>query len=85
MSDTKNAYSNNITTKIRSSLVIKLNVRMLGRLFSGFLAINVLIILMGFFVVLWKAEEGAKNIITAIELAPNNLQSTYYDFKTIRF
>ncbi|SDY54870.1 Signal transduction histidine kinase [Proteiniborus ethanoligenes] len=81
MSDTKNAYSNNITTKIRSSLVIKLNVRMLGRLFSGFLAINVLIILMGFFVVLWKAEEGAKNIITAIELAPNNLQSTYYDFK----
>lgn len=81
MSDTKNAYSTNITTKIRSSLVIKLNVRMLGRLLSGFLAINVLIILIGFFVVLWKAEEGAKDIIETIELAPDNLQSTYHSFK----
>ncbi len=81
MSDTKNAYSTNITTKIRSSLVIKLNVRMLGRLLSGFLAINVLIILMGFFVVLWRAEEGAQDIVKTIELAPDNLQSTYHGFK----
>lgn len=78
MNDTKNAYSTNITTKIRSSLVLKLNVRMIGRLLSGFLAINVLIFFMGIFVVLWKTEEGAQDIIGIIELAPDNLRSTYH-------
>ncbi len=63
----KNKSSTNITAKIRSSLVIKLNVGMIGRLLSGFLAINILIILMASFVILWKAEEGAQEIIGSIE------------------
>ena len=78
MGNSKNVHSNNITNKIRSSLVIKLNVRMMGRLFSGFLAINIVIFLMGLLVILWKTEEGAQDVIETIKQSPNNLQSTYY-------
>lgn len=63
----KSKSSTNLTNKIRSSLVIKLNLGMLGRLFSGFLAINILILLMGFIITLWKVEEGAQDIIYIIE------------------
>lgn len=59
----KDVNSTKVTSKIRSSLVIKLNVKMIGRLVSGFLAINILIFLMSFFVILWKTEEGAQDII----------------------
>ena len=78
MSNTKNTYSTKITNKVRSSLVIKLNVRMLGRLFFGFLAINILIFTMGLFIVLWKAEEGAQNMFKTIELSTDKLQSSYH-------
>lgn len=81
MSNKKNVHSTKITNKIRSSLVLKLNVRMVGRLFSGFLAINVLIFFMGIFVILWKAEEGAQDIIQLIEMAPKELQSSHYGAK----
>lgn len=81
MSNNKNVGSNNITSKIRSSLVIKLNVRMIGRLLSGFIAINVLIFIMGIFVIFWKAEEGAQGLIKTIELAPNNSQPIYHSVR----
>ncbi|WIV12957.1 ATP-binding protein [Proteiniborus sp. MB09-C3] len=87
MSNTKNMHSSNITTKIRSSLVLKLNIRMIGRLFSGFMSINLIIISIGFFVILWKTEEGAKDIVEIIESMPDNLQSTYhggYEISVIR-
>ncbi|MCF6466219.1 sensor histidine kinase [Clostridium sp. Cult2] len=74
----KNGASTNITTKIRSSLVIKLNLGMMGRLLSGFLAVNVLIILMSFFVILWKSEEGIQDIIEIIKQSPDNIESIYY-------
>lgn len=78
MSNSKNVPTAKITDKIRSSLVIKLNVRMMGRLFSGFLAINILISLMSLFITLWKVEERAQDITEQIKMAPNNSQSTYY-------
>lgn len=77
----KNAPPTNITNKIRSSLVIKLNVGMLGRILSGFLIINLLIILMSFFVVLWKTEEGIQEIIEIIERNPDNLYFMNYGSK----
>ncbi|WP_257490384.1 sensor histidine kinase [Anaerosalibacter massiliensis] len=78
MNNKKSSTSTNITNKISSSLVIKLNVRMIGRLFSGFLTINTLILLMGFFVILWKAEIGTQDIIEALKQPPDNLESIYH-------
>lgn len=72
MSKTK---STTISDKIRSSLVLKLNMRMIGRLVSGFVSINILILVMSLSVVLWKAEERAQDIIEVINLAPDSFQS----------
>lgn len=79
MNDTKNMQSTNITNKIRSSLVLKLNVKMLGRLVSGFLALNGLIFILSIFVVFWKAEEGAQGIIKTLEISTINTQITYHN------
>lgn len=79
MSNTKNTHSTSLTDKIRSSLVIKLNMRMIGRLLAGFLSINLLILLMSLSVIIWKAEEGAQDIIKAMSL-PDNIQSLNYPF-----
>ena len=62
-------------SKTRTSLVLKLNFLMAGRLISGFLAINILIILMAFFVVMWKSEEGALDIIDTIKEMPGNIDT----------
>lgn len=51
---------------------------MLGRLLSGFLAINILILLMGSFIILWKVEEGVQDIIGIIELPTDNLELINY-------
>lgn len=51
---------------------------MIGRLISAFLLINFLILLMSLSVTLWKAEEGAQDIIKLISLSPDNLQSLNY-------
>ena len=77
----KNVNSTKITNKIRSSLVIKLNVKMAGRLFLGFLKINILIFLLSFFVILWKTEEGAQDIIEIIKQSPEKLESIDYERK----
>lgn len=84
MSDTNNVQLTNITTKIRSSLALKLNVKMIGRLLSGFLSINMLILSMGFFVIFWNAEEGMKEIIKTIEAAPQSTQLTYTNARNYR-
>lgn len=76
MSNGKNKHSNSISDKIRSSLVIKLNIQMIGRLFCGFLSVNILFLLMSFSITLWKAEEGAQDIIEVITQTPDNMQST---------
>ena len=73
MSD-RNKTSTNLTNKIRSSLVIKLNLGMLLRLFSAFLSINILILFIVFGISLWKVEEGTQDIINIIENTPSNLE-----------
>jgi len=75
MSSRKNRPSNSLSDRIRSSLVIKLNIQMFVRALCGFLSVNILIFLMSFSITLWKAEEGARDIIDEIKLAPSNIQS----------
>jgi len=72
-----NSSSTNITTKIRSSLVLKLNTKMILRLLSAFLSINIFIFLIGFFAICWNAEKGMNEIIEAIEQLPQNTQLNY--------
>lgn len=77
MSNTKNSGTTNIATKIRSSLVLKLNAKMISRLFSGFLSINFLILLIGLFVIFWNAEKGILDIVDVMEKIPQSSQITY--------
>ncbi|NLC52962.1 MAG: sensor histidine kinase [Firmicutes bacterium] len=53
--------------KIRFSLVLKLNLRMLGMLLSAFISINLLLSILLFGTALWRAEAGAQKFITAYE------------------
>lgn len=71
----KNESSANLTSRIRSSLVLKLNFHMISRLISAFLLINIFIILMVFFVILWKSEEGAKSIIEVLKENPADIET----------
>lgn len=75
----KKTTNNNFASKISSSLVLKLNLRMMGRLFRGFLKINILIVVMGFFVLLWNGERRAEGIISGIERYPENYRYYFYD------
>jgi len=72
-----NKNTTNLTYRIRSSLVIKLNLRMLGRLFSSFLSINLIIVFIGLFITIWKAEEGSQNILDQIKI---NKEQTKYSY-----
>lgn len=77
MSDNKTVNSTKKKTKIRSSLVLKLNATMLWRLISGFFSINILIVLFGLFLIFWKVEEGAHIIINTSKLVSDNEQQIY--------
>ncbi len=52
-----------MSDRIRSSLVLKLNLRILGILLAGFIGMNIIISLMFFGIILWQTERGAQNII----------------------
>lgn len=52
-----------VAEKIRSSLVLKLNLRMVRILLSAFFAINILFSVLYFSTILWKAEIGAQDLI----------------------
>ena len=67
MSEKENTNTSSIAGTIRSSLVIKLNIRMLGRLFTALLVLNVLFCVLFFIVSIWKAEEGTRYIVENIE------------------
>lgn len=49
-----------LSGKVRSSLVLKLNVKMTGMLLSAFLAINLVVSLLFFGVIFYKVEEGVQ-------------------------
>lgn len=55
-----NAQQKTLTDKVRSSLVLKLNFRMIRMLLSAFLAFNLLVSVLYLGVILYKAEEGAR-------------------------
>lgn len=63
MKRTKSAGSGTIKNRIQSSLVLRLNVRMMGRLLAGFISINIVIILISFFVVFWNVENGIDGMV----------------------
>lgn len=72
MSDNKTGNSPKMKSKIRSSLVLKLNSGMLWRLITSFISINILIVVFGFFLIFWKVEEGAGIIINTPGLVSDN-------------
>ncbi len=61
--------------RVPSSLVIKLNLRLTGRLVSGFLSLNFLLIIITLTVILWQAEQKAQDIMAAVNQAPGDLVS----------
>ncbi|MCR3956116.1 MAG: HAMP domain-containing histidine kinase [Gudongella sp.] len=63
MKRTKSTGSGTIKNRIQSSLVLRLNVRMMGRLLAGFISINIVIVLISFFVVFWNAENGIDGMV----------------------
>ena len=54
--------------KIRSSMVLKLNVKVLLGLFFAFMAINILLFLIATGLIIWQAEIGAVDILNSVEL-----------------
>ncbi len=76
----KESFSN----RIKSSLVLKLNLEMVRRLLSGFMAVNTLVFLMGFFVVLWRAEviiEDSYNVLAASGFNEESVHYPMLDFE----
>ena len=53
-----------LSDKVRSSLVLKLNFRMIRMLAAAFISFNLLFSILYFGVILWKAEEGAQQFLT---------------------
>lgn len=74
MSMKNNPESRTIKTKIRSSLVLKLNMRMVGRMLSGFLMINLIIVLMSFFVVVRNTERGMEGVLDMIQISTPGME-----------
>ncbi len=60
-----------IAEKIRSSLVLKLNLRMAGTLIRAFFILNSLFIILYFASILWKAEIGAQGLIDRYDGIPD--------------
>lgn len=55
-----------LSGKVRSSLVLKLNVKMTGMMMSAFLIINLFISILFLGVVIWKADEGVQRYINTL-------------------
>lgn len=84
MKNNKKDKSTKKTNRIRSSLVIKLNFRMSGRLLSGFITINILIFFITSFAIIWKVEERAQEVIEKIENVDMKIQDINYDSKDFK-
>ena len=66
-------------TKTRSDLYLKLNTGMMWRYISGFISINILIIIFSFFLIFWKVDEGAYIIANTPGIISNNGQQIYFN------
>src|SRR5450830_505944 len=58
-----------IADKIRLSLVAKLNIHLLARLFSAFLAINILLCILLLGIAIGKAENSMQDIIESLSVS----------------
>jgi len=81
MNRTRSTGSGTIKNRIQSSLVLRLNVRMMGRLLAGFVSINIVIILISFFVVFWNVENGIDGVVQFTESFPEVDQLDFGRFK----
>ena len=81
MNRTRSTGSGTIKNRIQSSLVLRLNVRMMGRLLAGFVSINIVIILISFFVVFWNVENGIDGMVQFTESFPEVDQLDFGRFK----
>ena len=76
MNNNNSSASKNLTKRIRSSLVLRLNAQMIKRLFAGFLSVNTLLVLMGIFVIIFNTESNMKDIIHMKELSEQSSSSS---------
>jgi signal transduction histidine kinase len=81
MNRTRSTGSGTIKNRIQSSLVLRLNVRMMGRLLAGLVSINIVIILISFFVVFWNVENGIDGMVQFTESFPEVDQLDFGRFK----
>lgn len=81
MSKSNKTHSKTIKNRIQSSLVLRLNIRMIGRLLAGFLSINIMIILISFFVLFWNVENGIDNIVELSSKYNNESELSFGDFR----
>lgn len=81
MNRTRSTGSGTIKNRIQSSLVLRLNVRMMGRLLAGLVSINIVIILISFFVVFWNVENGIDGMVQFTESFPEVDQLEFGRFK----
>ncbi|MCK9444904.1 MAG: ATP-binding protein [Tissierellaceae bacterium] len=72
MKTKKEDSQNTFSSRIRSSLVLKLNLEIFIRLLTGFLAINTLILVMSFFMVIWEAEIAIQDIAETANEIPQS-------------
>lgn len=70
-----NKSANNLGNRMRSSLAFKLNIRMMGRLLSSFLSLNVFIILLSLFIIIWEAEDEANDILNKMRTVDVSVES----------
>src|SRR5665648_643576 len=64
-----------LSGKVRSSLVLKLNVKMTGMLLSSFLAINLFVSILFFGVGIWKIEDSAQRFLNIYDIPQFNTQT----------
>ncbi|MDD4141036.1 MAG: hypothetical protein PHX81_12490, partial [Eubacteriales bacterium] len=63
---------------MRPSLVQKLNARLAGRLLAGFMAINVLLLILGTSVLFWSAERGIRDMVrSGLPLEHGEIQDAF--------
>ncbi|MDY0234761.1 MAG: ATP-binding protein [Gudongella sp.] len=64
-----------LSEKVRSSLGLKLNVKMTGMLLSSFLAINLFVSILFFGVVIWKVEDSAQRYLNIYDITQFNSET----------
>ncbi|MDX9917604.1 MAG: ATP-binding protein [Gudongella sp.] len=78
MKKTEESQPKNFSGRFRTSLITKLNFKMLGRLISGFFALNIVMLAIAIFLIFWKTEEGALLVVETAEPHLATIQDENY-------